>query len=219
MAKQFFITGTDTGVGKTVLSALLCAALDASYWKPIQTGADEDSDSLTVATLAGLPEWRIFPEAYRFAPPVSPHLAARWAGEKIDFAKIAVPRSAGTEVLIVEGAGGVMVPVNEREYMLDLMRHLNLNVLLAARSTLGTINHTLLSLGALRLGGVTVAGVVLIGEPNADNREAIETYGATRVVGQIPRLNELNRAALLEVFAKHFDREFFASTMQMSAGT
>ena len=90
---QFFITGTDTGIGKTVLSALLCAGLDAHYWKPIQTGADEDSDSRTVSDLAGLAPTKILAEAYTFGPPVSPHLAARWAGERIDLARISIPAS------------------------------------------------------------------------------------------------------------------------------
>jgi dethiobiotin synthetase len=210
MAQQYFITGTDTGVGKTVLSALLCAALDASYWKPIQTGAEEDSDSRTVASLAGLSEARVFPEAYKFAPPVSPHLAARLAGARIELAKIQLPEEARNAPLIVEGAGGVQVPVNERELMVDVMRHVGFPVLLAARSSLGTINHTILSLAALRNAGVAVAGVVMIGAPNAENRAAIQEYGNVRVVGEIPWLAEVNRAVLLEIFAARFDKELFA---------
>jgi len=214
---RFFVTGTDTGVGKTVLSALLCAALDASYWKPIQTGTDEDSDSRTVAGLAELPAGRIFPEAYRFAPPVSPHLAARWAGTRIEISKTQLPVAARSGALVVEGAGGVMVPVNENALMTDVMRRLALPVLLAARSSLGTINHTLLSLAALRQAELHVAGVVMIGEPNADNREAIEKYGDVRVLGEIPRLTDLNRAALLRVFDSHFDRGFFGAQQRKAA--
>jgi dethiobiotin synthetase len=208
--RQFFVTGTDTEVGKTVLSALLCAALDAHYWKPIQTGAEEGADSRMVAALAELPPARVLGETYKFGPPVSPHLAARWAGERIDLPRIAIPRELRSQPLIVEGAGGVLVPVNENQFMLDLMRHLQLPVILASRSALGTINHTLLSLAALRAGQVEVAGVVLIGEPNADNREAIERYGNVRVLGEIPKLTPLNRAALLATFSARFDRHFFA---------
>jgi dethiobiotin synthase len=209
MTGQFFITGTDTGVGKTVLSALLCAALEASYWKPIQTGADEDSDSERVAQLAALPPTRIFQEAYRFAQPVSPHLAARWAGAQIELDKIQIPEDARNVPLIVEGAGGALVPLNEREFMVDLMRRLGLPVLIAARSSLGTINHTLLTLAGLRQANLTIAGVVMIGEPNAENREAIERYGRVRVVGEIPRLLEITRERLTQVFETRFDREFF----------
>ncbi len=219
MSQRYFITGTDTGVGKTVLSALLCAALEAIYWKPIQTGTDEGSDSLTVAKLAELPAARIIPEAYRFRQPVSPHLAARWAGERIHLKNIEMPEVAPGAALIVEGAGGVLVPVNEREFMADLMHELKLPVLLAARSTLGTINHTLLSLAALGRRGVDVAGVVLIGEPNPHNREAIEEYGRVRVLGEIPHLEKLCRAALLRTFEAHFDKKVFRSAARSSAAS
>jgi dethiobiotin synthase len=215
VAQGYFITGTDTGVGKTVLSALLCAALDASYWKPIQTGTEVDSDSRSVAEVAGLAPERILPEAYQFAPAVSPHLAARLAGVRIDLAKIKLP--GGDAPLIVEGAGGVLVPVNEHELMVDVMRQLGLPVLLAARSSLGTINHTMLSLAALRNAGVDVAGVVMIGAPNAENRAAIEEYGKVRVVGEIPWLTEINRDVLLEIFAARFDRSLFMPLARASA--
>ena len=121
-ARRFFVTGTDTGVGKTVVSALLCAALDAIYWKPIQTGTREGTDRPTVMRLAGLPRARTAPEAYRFAPPVSPHLAARRAGVRIDLRKIKMPRIGARENLIAEGAGGALVPINETQLMTDLMR-------------------------------------------------------------------------------------------------
>jgi dethiobiotin synthase len=217
MAQQYFITGTDTGVGKTVLSALLCTALDASYWKPIQTGTEVDSDTRTVEELAGIAHQKVLPEAYQFAPPISPHLAARQAGVRIDLAKINLPIDIGNAPLIVEGAGGVLVPVNETELMVDAMRHLGLPVLLAARSSLGTINHTTLSLAALRSAGVAVAGVVLIGAPNSDNRAAIEEYGKVRVVGEIPWLSELNRGVLLEVFATRFDAKLFMPLARATA--
>jgi dethiobiotin synthetase len=215
MAQRYFITGTDTGVGKTVLSALLCAALDASYWKPIQTGTEVDSDSGTVRALAKLAPDKILLEAYQFAPPVSPHLAARLTGVRIELAKIKLP--AGNLPLIVEGAGGVLVPLNERELMVDLMGRLGLPVLLAARSSLGTINHTTLSLAALRNAGIEVAGVVMIGEPNAENRAAIEEYGKVKVVGEIPWMTEINRDALLEIFATKFDQSLFMPVARASA--
>lgn len=217
MAQRYFITGTDTGVGKTVLSALLCAALEAAYWKPIQTGTEVDSDSETVRALAGLASEKICLESYRFAPPVSPHLAARLAGVRIDLAKIKLPAAVGDAPLIVEGAGGVLVPVNEKDLIVDLMRQLELPVLLAARSSLGTINHTTLSLAALRNAGVEVAGVVMIGAPNVENRAAIEEYGKVHVVGEIPWLTEINRAALLEIFVARFDQSLFTPLARASS--
>ena len=207
---RFFITGTDTGIGKTVTSALLCAALNAIYWKPIQTGTREGTDRATVMQLAGLPLERTIPEAYCFAPPVSPHLAARLAGKRIDLRKIKLPRLPAHEGLIAEGAGGALVPVNEKELMTDLMHHLKLPVLLVARSSLGTINHTLLSLAALRAARLDVRGVIMAGKPNKENRKAIEHYGDTRVIGIIPPLRKLNRAALVTTFQKYFDKRAFA---------
>ena len=202
---RFFVTGTDTGVGKTVVSALLCAAVDAIYWKPIQTGTREGSDRPTVMRLAGLTRARTAPEAYRFAPPVSPHLAARRAGTRIDLRKIRMPRIGARENLIAEGAGGALVPINDTELMTDLMRHLGLPVLLVTRTTLGTINHTLLSLAALRAARLDVRGVIMVGKANRDNREAIERYGHAQVIGLVPRLARIDRGVLLHVFGKYFD--------------
>ena len=211
MPSRFFVTGTDTGVGKTVVSALLCAALDAIYWKPIQTGTRDGADRPTVMRLAGLPRARTAPEAYRFAPPVSPHLAARWAEVRIDLHKIKMPRIAPSENLIAEGAGGALVPINETQLMTDLMRHLGLPVLLVTRTTLGTINHTVLSLAALRAARLDIRGVIMVGKANRDNREAIERYGRAAVIGLVPRLARIDRGVLLDVFRKYFDAKAFGA--------
>jgi dethiobiotin synthetase len=208
-AKGFFITGTDTGVGKTVLSALLVAALDAAYWKPVQTGAREGTDRESVRLWVEVSEERLPPERYCFDPPVSPHLAARDADVPITLDSIELPAAPGDRRWIVEGAGGVMVPLNERDLMLDLMRHLGLPVVVASRTALGTINHTLLTLAALRNAHLDVRGVVLIGNENIENRRAIEHYGNIRVIGHIPFLERIHRAALLDVFAIRFDRDAF----------
>lgn len=210
MPSRFFVTGTDTGIGKTLVSALLCAALDAIYWKPIQTGTREGADRPTVMRLAGLAPARTIPEAYRFAPPVSPHLAARRAGVRIELREIRMPRIGASENLIAEGAGGALVPINETQLTTDLMRHLGLPVLLVTRTTLGTINHTLLSLEALRAAGLEVRGVIMSGKPNRDNREAIELYGRAPVIGVVPRMARIDRAALLSVFRRHFDAQALA---------
>jgi dethiobiotin synthetase len=211
MPNRFFITGTDTGVGKTVASALLCAALDASYWKPIQTGTREGTDASIVIRLAEISRNRTVPEAYRFAPPVSPHLAARRAGVRIDLRKIQVTCIEARESLIVEGAGGVLVPINDRQLMVDLMKQLGLPVLLVARTSLGTINHTLLSLAALRAAKLHLRGVIVAGKQNRENCKAIEKYGDVRVVGWIPLLKKIDRAALLRVFKNEFDATVFPS--------
>jgi len=208
MPENFFITGTDTGVGKTVVSALLCAALDAIYWKPVQTGTSEGTDTETLMRLAQLPRRRTLPESYRFKPPVSPHLAARRAGVQIELRKIKMP-AAVEGPLIAEGAGGVLVPLNRTQMMIDLMRHLNLPVLLVARTSLGTINHTLLSLAALRAARLDIRGVIMVGKPNRDNTAAIEKYGKIRAVGAVPPLEKIDRTVLRTIFHQHFDRRVF----------
>jgi dethiobiotin synthase len=208
MNRDLFITGTDTNVGKTVLSALLCSALDAAYWKPIQTGTAEGTDRKTVAALAGLPADRMPEEAYVFTPPVSPHLAAQLAGTRVELDRIRRPDISYR--LVIEGAGGVLVPINESEFMLDLMRRLGASIIVASRTGLGTINHTLLTVQCLRAASLPLRGVVLIGDENPDNRCAIERYGDVPVIGWIPRLPSIDRAALIEVFERHFEKSCFA---------
>lgn len=209
MPERFFVTGTDTGVGKTAVSALLCAALDAIYWKPIQTGSREGTDRSTVMRLAGLPRSRTLSESYIFSPPVSPHLAARLARAHIEFRKIAPPQIAAGQTLVAEGAGGAMVPINRTQLTTDLMRHLGFPVLLVSRTTLGTINHSLLSLAALRAARLKICGVILVGKANLENRRAIEHYGGIAVIGWLPFLKTLDRRALLAAYKKHFDRKAF----------
>jgi len=205
----YFVTGTDTHVGKTVLSALLVAALEARYWKPVQTGAIEGTDRESVRKWAEISEDRLPAGKYRFDPPVSPHLAASGAGIEIHLEDFELPAAPGGARWIVEGAGGVMVPLNDRDLMRDLMKRIGFPIVIAARTALGTINHTLLTLAALRELPLPIRGVVLIGDENAENRRAIEHYGSVRVVGHIPTLETINRATLLEVYENHFDHQAF----------
>jgi dethiobiotin synthetase len=205
----YFVTGTDTNVGKTVLSALLVAALDAVYWKPVQTGTDEGTDRDSVRIWAEASLDRLPLERHRFRPPVSPHLASREAGIAITLDDFELPAAPAGRKWIVEGAGGVMVPLNERDLMRDLMNRIGFPVIVAARTALGTINHTLLSLAALREARLPICGVALVGEENLENRRAIEHYGNVRVIGHIPLLEKINRAALLDVYKRNFDDSVF----------
>jgi dethiobiotin synthetase len=208
MRKGLFVTGTDTGVGKTVVSAALLwryrALAPLRYWKPIQTGIEMDDDTETVRRLAGCSEQEIFAEGVRLPKPVSPHLAARWAGTRIDLQTLAAAWPGDGSAWIVEGAGGVLTPLNGTETMADWMRLLGLPVLVVARSGLGTINHTLLTLEALRSRALRIAGVVMVGEVNADNREAIESYGGVAVIGELPLLHPLT-AGTIEAAAGRID--------------
>lgn len=196
---RFVVTGTDTDIGKTVFAAGLAGALGAHYWKPIQAGFDPEGDKETVARLSGIPGGRIIPEAYRLSTPASPHLAARMDGVEISLDRLALPQVDGP--LVVEGAGGVLVPVNETLLMADLFAHWQLPVILCARTGLGTINHSLLSIEALRSRGVPLAGIAFIGDPHAENERIIPALGKVRSLGRLPRLEPLDAVSLRAVFA------------------
>ncbi|HEX7857382.1 MAG TPA: dethiobiotin synthase [Sphingobium sp.] len=198
------VTGTDTGIGKTVVAAGLAAALDASYWKPIQAGTEEGTDSLSVAELTGLPAHRILPEAYRLGLPASPHLAAEAEGLAIEPQRLALPEP---RPLVVEGAGGVMVPVRRDPplFMADLFAVWRAPVLLVARSGLGTINHSLTSLLALRQKGVRVAGLLMVGDAHPDNEGIVPALGGLPYFGRLPLLDSLGEASLREAIARHID--------------
>ena len=190
-----FVTGTDTGIGKTFVSACLVAAWSAAYWKPFQTGLDQDpGDTETIAALTGCDPARLHPPALALRAPLSPEDAAALEGIAFDAAGLALPHGQGP--LVVEGAGGVLVPLDQHTSTIDLIDRLGLPVVLVARSTLGTINHTLLSLGALRARGIAIAGVVLNGPPSPGNRAAIERHGQVRVLAEIPWSDDPGPAAV-----------------------
>jgi dethiobiotin synthase len=171
--------------------------LDAVYWKPVQAGAEPETDSITVRRLAEVAADRILPEAYLLPDAMAPHEAARRAGVTIEMAKLAPP--ATNRLLIAEGAGGILVPLTGDDYVIDLAAQLQLPILLVARSTLGTINHTLLSIEALRRRGLPLAGVVMNGPETPHNRAAIERYGDVDVIAEIPWLPSVTRATLREI--------------------
>lgn len=205
MLRGIFVTGTDTGIGKTVMSAVLltrCRALaPMRYWKPIQTGVERDDDTETVMSLVGAGAALALNEGIRLPRALSPHLAARDANQRIaiePLLALAAAQSVG-ERFVVEGAGGVLVPINESALMVDLMAGLRLPVVVVARSTLGTINHTLLTLEALRRRGLSVAGVIMNGPPNDDNRASIESYGQVEVLGQVPSFDRVDRDAVVHM--------------------
>ncbi|WP_032112763.1 dethiobiotin synthase [Candidatus Paracaedibacter symbiosus] len=193
MTQQFFVTGTGTDVGKTIASAWLCLKLKAAYWKPIQSGAQTHSDAETVTALTKNRGVEIFPPCYTFQAPLSPHLAASLEGQEINLSKIVLPTA---ERLVVEGAGGVLVPLTHRRLMVDLIQHLKLPAIVVAHTTLGTINHTLLTLEALRARQIPVKGVILNGPENNDNLWSIETYGQVSVIGYLPPLVQVTQAVL-----------------------
>jgi dethiobiotin synthetase len=210
--RGLFITGTDTGVGKTVAAAALLhryrGRLPLRYWKPIQTGIEQDDDTADVLRLAACGQDELLTAGVRLERPVSPHLAARLSGRPIDIdALVALVRTEpDSSRWIVEGAGGPLVPITDAANMADLMTYLGLPVVIVARTALGTINHTLLTLEALRRRGIQTAGVIMVGVPNADNREAIERYGHVSVLGEMPRIEPLTSESLRRWAVSGLDR-------------
>src|ERR1700761_7557679 len=163
MSRRIVVTGTDTEIGKTVFAAGLADLLQACYWKPIQSGVDGETDSQVVARLGGLSSDRILPECYRLKTPVSPHQSAAIDGIRIDADKLVVPDTGG-RTLVIEGAGGLMVPLDGATLYIDVFARWRLPVVLCARTSLGTINHSLLSIEALRHRRIDILGVAFISE-------------------------------------------------------
>lgn len=195
---RFVVTGTDTGIGKTVFTAALAGALGTPYWKPIQSGLEEETDSEVVARLAGVP---VLPEAYRLVTPASPHLAAEIDGVAIDPDALTPP--AGD--LIVEGAGGVLVPVTRTLLYADLFARWRIPVIVCARTGLGTINHSLLTIEALRARGVPIHGIAFVGDAVEDSEAIVAKIGGVRRLGRLPRLDPLTGETLAAAFAATFD--------------
>jgi len=213
-----FVTGTDTGVGKTVVCAALMHRYRSlrprsepsrvvRYWKPVQTGIERGDDTREVQRLGGCSPRELLQEGVRLRRPLSPHLAARLSGVTIDIRTLldGLAAQPPSSRWIVEGAGGALVPINDSELMTDLMVRLALPLVVVARTRLGTINHTLLTLEALEARSLAVAGVVMVGGPNLENRRAIETYGRVHVLGELPRLDPLTPRALARWAASELD--------------
>ncbi len=206
MSHGFVITGTDTGIGKTLFAAALSGYLKAAYWKPVQAGLESGGDSAIVAALA--PEAQILPEAYHLTTACSPHQAAALDGCIIDVALLKLPNSDRT--LVIEGAGGVLVPLNENLVFADVFAMWNLPVILVARTTLGTINHSLLSIEALRARSIAVHGIIFSGDTNAKSEEIICQMGKVRHLGNLPQLDLIDAGRLAEAFKQHIDLRAFS---------
>jgi dethiobiotin synthetase len=204
------VSGTDTGLGKTVFSAMLTAALDAVYWKPVQSGTEDGTDARTVARLAALPAERILPERYVLSQPLSPHHSAELDGVEIDPDALVLPQPrADGRPIVVEGAGGLLVPLTRRTLFIDVFRRWGAPVVLCARTALGTINHTLLSVEALKARGIPLLGIAFIGEALPDSERTIVEFSGARRLGRLPRLDPVTGDGLRRAFAENFDRADF----------
>ena len=199
---RFVVTGTDTGIGKTVFSAALAGALGLSYWKPIQSGLEEETDSEAVARLAGVP---VHPESWRLVTPASPHRAAEIDGVAIDPDRLTPPPGD----LLIEGAGGALVPVTRHLLYADLFARWRIPVIVCARTALGTINHRLLTIEALQRRAVPIHGIAFLGDAVEDSEAIVAELGGVRRLGRLPVIDPLTPENLAAAFAANFDRADF----------
>jgi dethiobiotin synthetase len=207
--KPLIVTGTDTDVGKTVVAAMLVLALDALYWKPVQSGTEGGTDRERVATLTALPADRFLRERYVLRESLSPHRAAERDGIEIDPASLALPDIEGNRWLIVEGAGGVLVPINRGLLQIELFARWQAPVVVVARTALGTINHTLLTLEALHQRNIPVLGVIFAGDSMPDTEGTIAEFGRVKRLGRLPVLPALDAKSLRTAFEAGFNRRDF----------
>jgi dethiobiotin synthetase len=206
---RIVVTGTDTGIGKTVFAAGLTRFLDGVYFKPVQAGLEGETDTEVVQRLSELPAFRMLPEVWKLTTPASPHLAAERDGVLIDPRRLALPIL--DRPLIVEGAGGLMVPLTRDALYIDVFATWRAPVVLCTRTSLGTLNHTLLSLVALQRRGIPILGIALIGDAHEDNERTLREMGRVPILGRLPHLSPLTPQGLKAAFERCFDRESFTS--------
>lgn len=216
MKKTFIITGTDTGIGKTVFSASLMLGLEQAgvaphYWKPIQSGVDEGIDTRTVQKLTKLAATRFLAEKYIFSQSLAPHRAAELDDTQINMNELRgpeyIPPCEGT--LMIEGAGGLLVPLTRENLLINLFKTWQCPVILCAKTSLGTINHTLLSLEALWSRQIPVLGIAFIGEDNPDNIRTIAEFSKTKILGRLPIVEKPDAKSLAEAFSSNFEIKDF----------
>ena len=199
-SKRIIICGTDTDVGKTIVSSFFVQGLKSIYWKPIQSGTEEGTDTQTVCKLLNLDPNRYLSERYKFKAPVSPHWAAEQESGLIEPSNLKLPDL--DELIIIETAGGLMVPLNRDWLQIDQLKVWAAPIILVARTGLGTLNHTLLSLEALRNRNLDVLGIVLNGPPHKDNPKTLEQFGDTTILASLPIFDEVNAKVLSEEWNK-----------------
>jgi len=196
MDKQFIITGIGTDVGKTVVSAILAQALEATYWKPIQAGDLDSSDSIKIKKFCS-DKISILPEAFRLSKPISPHAAAKIDGIEINIENTALPSVRGN--LIIEGAGGLMVPLNNKGLLyIDLIKSWGLPTILVSKHYLGSINHTILSAEVLKSNQIQVAGIIFVGDENIPTESIILQQTKLKYIARIPLAIDVNKAFIEE---------------------
>lgn len=194
--QKYFITGIGTNVGKTIASAIVTEALQAHYWKPVQAGDLHQTDTHTVQALVSNTQSVFYPEAYRLNTPASPHAAAKIDGIQIKLSDFKLPETQYN--LVIEGAGGLMVPLNDTHLVIDLIAQLNVEVILVSQNYLGSINHTLLSIELLKARNIPVKGIIFNGEPVPETENFILNHSGLPCLLRIGHENEITKASILK---------------------
>ena len=187
---KFIICGTDTDIGKTLISSFFVRGLNSFYWKPIQSGIESQTDSQTVRKLAKVSKDKIIKEAYVFTKPLSPHWAAEIDKKTINFDMLRLPKVNGP--MIVETAGGLMVPLTRNFLQIDQIKQWNLPVILVCKSSLGTLNHTLLSIEALKRRNIEILGLVVNGEKHLDNPKTLVEFSGIPLITEFPHIKKID---------------------------
>jgi dethiobiotin synthetase len=200
MSKTYFVTGIGTEIGKTMISAFLVEKLKADYWKPIQSGDLDSSDTMKVKSLISNYQTVFHPESYRLTQPFSPHHSANLDGVKIDLNNFIIPQTENN--LIIEGAGGLMVPLNNQDLIIDLIKKLDVEVILVSKNYLGSINHTLLSIEALKSRDIKIKGIIFNGDENLSTQNIIVKMTGIKVIANIPQLNKIDKTSLKDLVDK-----------------
>lgn len=213
--KNIVIAGTDTNIGKTICSALLMSVLKGTYFKPIQSGSKEDNDTNTVKKISELDDTHFLKEKYILKEPLSPHQAAELENIIIEENQLILPNKIPYKPLIIELAGGLMVPINRQTLFIDIIKKWDAKVILCVRTSLGTINHALLSIEALKTRNIDIMGIVFIGEENIDNKKTIIDFSDVRNLGSIPGLDKINRVTLIDTFYDNFDVTYFKDNYEL----
>jgi len=199
---KFIICGTDTDIGKTLISSFFVKGLNSFYWKPIQSGIESQTDSQTVEKLAQVSKEKIIKEAYVFTKPLSPHWASEIDQKAINFDKLRLPKVQGS--LIIETAGGLMVPITRNFLQIDQIKEWNLPVILVCKSSLGTLNHTLLSIEALKLRNIEILGLVVNGEKHLDNPKTLVDFSGIPLIAEFPYIKKMD-SNNLDILWKELD--------------
>ncbi len=196
MTERLFVTGIGTGIGKTLVSAILVNALKADYWKPVQCGSLDDSDSMFISSFVSGFKPVVHPERFRLHAPLSPHAAAERENIQLHLSDFIAPKTENT--LIIEGAGGALVPLSEKAFVIDIASTVNASIIIVSRHYLGSINHTLMTIESIKARALPIQGIIWSGDENSETESIITKISGVQVLGRVPECPEVTPSFISE---------------------